>query len=118
MNKQILKAFILLTIVGFASSAMATATINASTTIGSGNTFTPSAKVGISITSGTLSYAAGSCHVNGTKEYGTVGGTGLTGTYSDTSKIYIKDIPTQTSGSTSCVPTSQNSATQLQGTWN
>lgn len=115
MKKQILKAFLVLAIAGAASSAMATTSITGQTTIGNGNTFSPSSKVGISITAIPTSYAAGSCHVNGTKEYGTVGGTGITGTNNDPSKIYSENIPTQSSTNTNGVPTSQSSATALQG---
>ena len=114
MKKQILKAFLVLAVVGSASSAMATQTISTTVTIGSGNTFTPSAKVVISVTSAATSYCAGSAHLNGTKEYGTCGGVGITGTYNDTSKIYAQDYTT-TANATAATPTSQTSATALQG---
>ena len=117
MKKQILKAFLVLAVVGSASAAMAETTIVGTTMIGAGNTFTPSTKVGISISAVATAYAAGSCHLNGTKEYGTVGGTGITGTYADASKIYTKDIPTQSTTNNVGVPTPQTTATQLQGTW-
>jgi len=119
MKKQVLKALLVLAVLSFAATASATTTITGATTIGSSaNSFTPSAKVGISITSISTSYVAGSCHVNGTFEYATLGGTGITGTYTDTSKIYKKDIPSQT-GKTVGTPTSQSSATALQGSdWN
>lgn len=114
MKKQIFKAVLVIAVLGFAASASATTSITGITTIGSGaNTFTPSAKVGISITSVPTSYVAGSCHVNGTFEYATLGGTGLTGTFTDTSKIYKKAIPAQTG--TVGAPTPQTSATELQG---
>lgn len=118
MKKQILKAFLILAVASSASTAMATVTINTTVTVGAGNTFSPSTKVGISMTSIATSYAAGSCHLNGTKEYGTVGGSGVTGTYSDPSKIYVKDIPTQATTNTVGVPTTQTTATSLIGTWN
>ena len=114
MKKQILKAFLVLAIVGAASSAMALTTISGQTTIGSGNSFTPSAKVVISISSISTSYTAGSAHLNGTNEYGTVGGANLTGTFADPSKVYSEPYTT-TAGSSVATPTSQSSATQLQG---
>ena len=115
MKKQILKAFLLLSIVGAASTAMATQTIDQTVTIGAGNTFTPSSKVVITLTSIATSYVAGSAHLNGTKEYATCGGSNVTGTYNDVSKIYSEDYTT-TSGSTVATPTSQTSATAMQGT--
>jgi len=117
MKKQILKAFLVLAIVGAATSAMAVTSIVQTITIGAGNTFSPSSKVGLSITAGNTSYTAGSCHLNGTKEFGTVGGSGITGTYNDPSKIYSKVIPEQASTNTVGIPTTQDSATELQGTW-
>ncbi len=114
MKKQILKAFLFFAIIGAAPAAMATQTINGTVTIGAGNTFTPSAKVVISITSNSTSYCAGGAHLNGTKEYATVGGTGITGSFTDPSKIYSKDYTT-TANSTVATPTSQTSATALQG---
>lgn len=115
MKKQVLRAFLVLTVLGFAASASATTSITGATTIGSAaNTFTPSAKVGISISSSATSYAAAACHVNGTFEYGTIGGTNLSGSFTDTSKIYKKDIPTQSG--TVGAPTAQTSATSLSGT--
>ncbi len=116
MKKQILKAFLVLSIVGTASTAMATQTISGVTTIGgAANTFSPSANVVISLTSISTSYCAGSAHLNGIKEYGTCGGSGVTGIGSDVSKIYSQDYKT-TSGSTIATPTGQTSATSLQGT--
>lgn len=121
MRQQILKAFLVLAVVGSASAAKATVTISQTVTIGAGNTFSPSTKVGISMTSISTSYTAGSCHLNGTKEYGTVGGSGITGTYADPSKIYSANIPTQATTNTVGVPTTQSSATALtnagNGTW-
>jgi hypothetical protein len=115
MRKAIFKAFLVLAIIGLSAPAWATSTISAPTTLGSAaNTFSPSAKVGISVTSISTSYAAGSCHLNGTFEYGIVGGTGLTGSYTDVSKMYKETIPDQ-SGKTVGTPTSQSSATALQG---
>lgn len=112
MTKLIFRSFLVVFMLVSASAAMATVTINGATTIGSAsNSFTPSAKVGISITSTANSYAAGACHVSGTFEYGTVGGTGTT---EDVSKIYSKAIPAQGTNTT-CAPTSQTSATALQG---
>jgi hypothetical protein len=106
MKKQILKAFLVLAVVGSASTAMATQTISQTVTIGAGNTFSPSTKVVISVASIPTSYTAASAHLNGTKEYGTAGGTGLTGTNNDPSKIYSRDYTT-TTGSTVATPTSQ-----------
>lgn len=105
-----MKKYILLALV----SVLSTSTfafagdITGSTTIGSG-TFTPSAKVGIKLISAPGSYAATSAHVNGTFEYGTVGGTGVTG---DPSKILKKTIPAQSG--TVGVPTAPASATALE----
>jgi hypothetical protein len=115
MKKQILKALMVLAVIGSASTAMATQTISGAVTIGAGsNTFAPSSKVVISLTSISTSYCAGSAHLNGIKEYGTCGGTGITGSFTDVSKVYVKDYTT-TSGSTVATPTAQSSATQLQG---
>lgn len=117
MKKQILKAFLLLGIIGSASSALAVTSIEGTVTIGAGNTFTPSAKVGIRIISAALSYAAQSCHINGTKQYGTVGGTGTT---QDVSKIYSQDIPNQSSVTTGVgQPSDPATALALNatGTW-
>lgn len=116
MKKNIFKAFIFLAISGSATTAMATQTISGTVTIGAGNTFTPSAKVVISVTSAATSYTAASAHLNGTKQYGTVGGANITGSYTDPSKIYVADYTT-TAGSTVATPTSQTSATSLSGTW-
>ncbi len=116
MEKQILKAFLLLAIVGAASAANAQSTISDTVTIGAGNTFTPSAKVVISISSIATSYTAASAHLNGTKQSGTVGGANITGTYNDPSKIYTADYTT-TSGSSIATPTAQTSASSLAGTW-
>ena len=110
------KLFILVAIlamVGFTSSAFATASITTQTVIGGGN-FTPSTRVGFSVTSTAQSYAAASAHLNGTFQYGTGGGSAFTGY--DASKIYKADIPTQASDATVGVPTSQTDATTLEGT--
>jgi len=113
MKKQILISFLVLAIAGSASSAMATTSISGEVTIGAGNTFTPSAKVGIKIISAVGSYAPTSCHMNGTKEYGTVGGTGTT---QDPSKIYSQAIPSQTGATSVGVPDDPASAIALSGT--
>ena len=86
--------------------------INAATALGSG-TFTPSTKVAICATSVSTSYCAGAAHLNSTKEYGACAGTGITGTYSDISKIYSE--PYSSGALTSANPTAQWSATVLQG---
>jgi hypothetical protein len=113
MKKQVLKALVVLTVVGSASAAMATQTINGTVTIGAGNTFSPSTKVVISVASIATSYTACSAHLNGTKEYATVGGTGITGTNTDPSKIYARDYTT-TAGSTVATPSAMpTSATVL-----
>jgi hypothetical protein len=115
MRKEIFKAFLVLAVIGLSAPAWATSTISGTTTLGSAsNTFSPSAKVGLSVTSISTAYTAGACHVNGTFEYAIVGGTGLTGTYTDVSKIYKEAIPDQ-SGKTVGTPTTQSSATELQG---
>lgn len=102
------KTFILLlALCLYATGAFATVSIDTSTTIG-GGTFTPSKGVGISIASKATGYAATSCHVNGTFEYGTGGGTTFTG---DASKIVQADIPTQTG--TIGTPTTVTSDTEL-----
>lgn len=120
MVQRILKTFLLLSIIGSAATAMATQTINGTVTIGGGNTFSPSAKVVISITSAPTAYTATSAHLNGTKQYGTVGGANITGTYTDPSKIYVADYTT-TAGSAVATPTTTTSATSLAdatgGTW-
>ena len=90
MKKQILKAFLTIAVLSSASTAMAITSIIDTITIGAGNTFSPSTKVGLTISAVNTSYAAASCHLNGTKEYGTVGGANLTGSYNDPSKIYIQ----------------------------
>jgi len=116
MIKNIFRSILLLSIVASSSVAMATTSIEGATTIGSAsNSFTPSAKVGISITSLPTSYTATSAHLNGTFQYGTVGGSGTT---QDASKIFSAPIPTQ-SGSIGA-PTTTDSATTLPSgvTWN
>lgn len=117
MKKSIFKAFLFLAIAGSATTAMATQTISGTTTIGSGNTFTPSAKVVISVTSLPTAYTATSAHLNGTKQYGTVGGANITGTNTDPSKIYVADYTTE-AGSDVATPVATDSATQLpDATW-
>ena len=115
MKKRILKSFLLLAVVGSASTAMATQTINGTVTIGAGNTFSPSAKVVLSVTSAATAYTATSAHLNGTKQYGTVSGANLTGSFTDPSKIYVADYATP-SGATAAEPTVTDSATALAGT--
>ena len=119
MKKQILKAFLILAVVGSASAAMAAQTISGTVTIGAGNTFSPSTKVVLQIASIPTSYTATSAHLNGTKEYGTSGGSNLAGSYPDPSKIYTRDYTT-TSGSSIATPTAQTDAITLQPTtgWN
>ena len=120
MKKQILKAFLVLAVVGSASAAMAETTIVGTTMIGAGNTFTPSTKVGISITAIPTSYVAASCHLNGTKEYGTLGGSNLNvvAGKDDPSKIYSKPIPAQATDAVVGKPSAQTSALQLStGAW-
>lgn len=119
MKKQILKVFLVLAVVASASTAMATQTISSTVTIGAGNTFSPSAKVVISLASIATSYTATSAHLNGTKEYGTSGGSGLAGSYSDPSKVYTRDYTT-TTGSAVATPTTQDDAITLKPTsgWN
>jgi hypothetical protein len=115
MKKQILKAFLVLAIAGSASTAMAAQTISGTVTIGAGNTFTPSAKVVIQIASIATSYTATSAHLNGTKQYGTSGGSGLAGSNADPSKIYSR-VYTTTTASTIATPTQQTDALTLQPT--
>jgi hypothetical protein len=67
--------------------------------------------VGIGILSTQTAYAATSCHINGSYEYGTVGGTGTT---QDPSKIYQAPIKDQTSNTTGVgIPDYPTSATAL-----
>lgn len=106
--KKLMISFALLS---FSFSAYA-GTIDSTTQIGGGS-YTPSAKVGISIISAATAYSATSCHVSGKNEYGTSGGTGITGTYADTSKIYKSTIPSQEPNATVCIPTEVTSATEL-----
>jgi type IV pilus assembly protein PilA len=86
--------------------------INLPTAIGTGS-FTPSTRVAISATAISTSYCASAAHLNGSREYGTCKGTGITGPYSDTSKIYSE--PYSSGALTSANPTAQFVATQLQG---
>jgi len=115
MKKTIFSSVLLLVVLASASAAMAVVTIEGATTIGSAsNSFTPSAKVGLSVTATTIAYAATSCHLNGTLQYGTVGGTG---TAKDASKIYSSAIISQT-GKTIGYPQQTDSATDLPtGSW-
>ena len=109
MKKTIFCSVLMLVVLASASGAMAVTTIIGATTLGNAsNSFTPSTKVGISVLSTLTAYAATSCHVNGSYEYGTVGGTGTT---QDPSKIYQATIPAQT-GSVG-VPDAPTSATAL-----
>ena len=119
MKKQIFKALLILAVIGSASAAMAAQTISGTVTIGAGNTFTPSAKVVIQIASIATSYTATSAHLNGTKQYGTSGGSGLAGSFADPSKLYQMDYTT-TAGSAIATPTQQTDAKTLQPTtgWN
>lgn len=96
----------------FASTALAGSIIS-STTIG-GGTYAPSTKVGVSLVSLRTSYGATSMHLNGTIQYGTVGGTGVTG---DPTKIMSKPY---TSATTSTVGIPETpTALALTGTgWN
>lgn len=115
MQKFILNSLVALALIVPASAAMATVTISGQTSLGS-SSFTPSAKVGISITATASAYAATSCHLNGTYEYGTVGGTGTT---QDPSKIYSATIPSQSSTATVGAPDATTTATALPtaATW-
>ena len=97
----------------FASSAFAVTPITGSTTIGNG-VFSPSTKVGISVASGASSYAATSCHLNGTLEFGVGGGLAFTG---DASKVVSKTIPTQSTSAATGVPDSPVDATSLGTGW-
>jgi|GEM_PF-3134146 len=112
------KAFIVIMVIAFSlvSSMAFAASITQATTLGL-IPYSPSAKVGVSAASANLSYCAASCHVSGSFQYGTCGGSGITGTYNDTAKIYKGTIPTQDANATVCAPTSQTSATSLSGTF-
>ena len=87
--------------------------INAPTKIGTAS-FSPSLKVALCATSISTSYCASAAHVYGDMEYGICVGTGITGSYADTSKIYKE--PYSSGALTSANPTAQWTATQLQGT--
>ena len=87
--------------------------INTTTSIGT-SSFSPSSKVAICATSISTSYCAAAAHVYSDTEYGICAGTGITGSYADTSKIYKE--PYSSGALTSANPTAQWSATQLQGT--
>lgn len=105
----ILLAFALLS----ASSVFAQTNIIGGTSLAVGTgVFTPSSKVGILVTSSASSYAAASTHLNATFEYGTVGGTGVTG---DPSKILKKVHATSAAETTAGygIPTAPASATAL-----
>jgi hypothetical protein len=116
MRKSIYSLVLMFAITAFATSAMAVTTITGQTVLGSGaNSFTPSAKVGLKVLSSATSYAATACHLNGTTQYGTVGGSGTT---QDASKIYTKPIPTQQSTNTAGVPDDPTSPTDIGTGWN
>jgi len=110
MRKLIISLTAALVCVAWASVALAVTSITGTVTIGANQSFTPSTKVGISVASTATAYGARSCHLNGTFEYGTVGGTGQT---LDASKIYYQNITAQASTNTVCVPTAVTSATDI-----
>lgn len=112
MKKQVFRSLLILAVLGAASSAMAATTIQGQVTLGEKGSFTPSNKVGLLVSSTALSYAATAVHLTGTRQYGTVAGTGVTG---DPSKIYWKDAPTQTG--TIGMPTAPTDATALGSGW-
>jgi hypothetical protein len=118
MKKTIFSSVLMLVVLASASAAMASTSITGSTTLGNAtNSFTPSAKVGIFISSIATSYAATSCHLNGTYQYGTVGGTG---TAADPSKIYTKAIPSQSAYTIGTPSDTSSTTTDLPGgfaTW-
>jgi hypothetical protein len=93
MKKTVFKSFLILVVLGSASVSMAATSIYMATTLGNGNSFSPSNRVGFSVFSTQVTYSVTSCHINGTYEYGAVGGSYTT---ADASKIYFKNIPTQT----------------------
>ena len=99
MKKNILKAFLVLASLAFASSAFAVS-ISSSTVIG-GGTFAPSAKVTIKAIATTTAYAATSQHESGKKQFGT---------NNQDPKIYFDDAAT--SG-----PTAPGSATETFSGW-
>lgn len=111
MKKQIFRAFLVLAVAGCASTAMAgTASITSGVTLGSSaNSFSPSSKVGLSLTSDGVSYSVTAAHVAGSLQYGSGGGTTFTG---DTSKILSAPIPDQ-AGLQVGTPTATSSATSL-----
>lgn len=102
MKKTVIKISAILATLAFAANAFAAVTISGSTIIG-GGAFSPSKLVTIKAQSSGGAYAATSQHSQGTKQFGTVGGTGVTG---DPTKIVI-------SNAVSSGPTSPSSATAL-----
>jgi hypothetical protein len=105
------KVLILSLVLSLYAAVAFAADITSSTVIGNG-AFTPSSKVGIKLISLPSSYAATSAHVNGTFQYGTVGGSGVVG---DPSKIVKKTLPTQTG--TVGAPDAPESATSIGTGW-
>lgn len=97
----------------FASTSFA-GTITGSTTIG-GGTYSPSAKVGINLVSAAAAYGATSAHLNGTYEYGTVGGTVAAG--NDPTKILSKAFTTPATNTVG-VPEAPTAGALPSGTWN
>ncbi|MGD0584756.1 MAG: hypothetical protein ABSA86_03130 [Oryzomonas sp.] len=113
MKKTIFSSVLMLVVLVSASAAMAATSITGQTTLGNAtNSFTPSTKVGMYVAATQTTYAATSCHVNGTYEYGTVGGSG---TVQDPSKIYQGTIKAGQSGNWG-VPDQPTDATQLPAT--
>ena len=97
------KLIVLVACLAFSTSAFAATSItDAQTTSIGGSPFTPSTKVTLSVLASTIAYSVSSCHLSGTREYGTVGGSVDLG--EDASTIGYKAIPDQ-SGNTVCVPT-------------
>ena len=116
MKKTIFRSVLMLVVLVSASAAMAATTITGPTTInGSTNSFQPSQKVGLAVSSAATSYAVTSCHLSGSYEYGTVGGAN---TVASASAIYRKTIPTQ-SGTvgTPDAPTTTTDLPSGYGTW-
>jgi len=105
------KALLMVLTMAFVSTSAFALTIksDATTSIG-GATFAPSTNVTIEAAATKIAYTATSCHLSGSKEYATAGGT--VGTSVDASKINAQDIPNQGTN-TACNPTDPGTAGTL-----
>lgn len=100
MKKTVIKAFCVMAILAFASSAFAEKTFDSSATVIGGGTFKTSTNVIISAESDGKNYAATAAHTQGKKQYGTL---------STDPKIYVSTTePNKDTG-----PTAVSSPTAL-----